>query len=65
MKGKRAIVTGGTAGIGLAIAGVLQEEGVEVTIPGRARKKLDEALATLSGKATGMRHLQRHLPHVE
>jgi short-subunit dehydrogenase len=48
MKGKRAIVTGGTAGIGLAIAGVLQEEGVEVTIPGRARKKLDEALATLS-----------------
>ena len=54
MKGKRAIVTGGTAGIGLAIARVLQEEGVEVTIPGRARKKLDEALATLSGKARGI-----------
>jgi NAD(P)-dependent dehydrogenase (short-subunit alcohol dehydrogenase family) len=54
LKGKRAIVTGGTAGIGLAIARVLQEEGVEVTIPGRARKKLDEALATLSGKARGI-----------
>jgi NAD(P)-dependent dehydrogenase (short-subunit alcohol dehydrogenase family) len=54
MQGKRAIVTGGTAGIGLAIARVLQEEGVEVTISGRARKKLDEALATLSDKARGI-----------
>ncbi len=34
LKGKTAIVTGGTAGIGLAIARLLAEEGVEVTIPG-------------------------------
>ena len=54
LTGKKAIVTGGTAGIGLAIARVLEEEGVEVTIPGRTRKKLDEALATLSGKAQGI-----------
>jgi NAD(P)-dependent dehydrogenase (short-subunit alcohol dehydrogenase family) len=31
LKGKTAIVTGGSAGIGLAIARLLVEEGVEVT----------------------------------
>jgi NAD(P)-dependent dehydrogenase (short-subunit alcohol dehydrogenase family) len=40
LKGQKAIVTGGTAGIGLAIARALSEEGVEVTIPGRNSKKL-------------------------
>jgi short-subunit dehydrogenase involved in D-alanine esterification of teichoic acids len=49
LKGKAAIVTGGTAGIGLAIARALSEEGVEVTIPGRTRKKLQEALSSLPG----------------
>jgi NAD(P)-dependent dehydrogenase (short-subunit alcohol dehydrogenase family) len=43
LKGKKAIVTGGTARIGLAIARVLTEEGSEVTIPGRNSKKLSEA----------------------
>jgi NAD(P)-dependent dehydrogenase (short-subunit alcohol dehydrogenase family) len=40
LKGKSAIVTGGSAGIGLAIARTLAAEGVEVTIPGRNRKKI-------------------------
>lgn len=40
LSGKKAIVTGGTAGIGLAVARFLAEEGVEVTIPGRKGKKL-------------------------
>jgi NAD(P)-dependent dehydrogenase (short-subunit alcohol dehydrogenase family) len=30
LKGKKAIVTGGSAGIGLAVARLLAEEGVEV-----------------------------------
>lgn len=47
LTGKRAIVTGGSAGIGLAIAEFLIAEGVVVTIPGRNRKKLDETSASL------------------
>jgi NAD(P)-dependent dehydrogenase (short-subunit alcohol dehydrogenase family) len=49
LKGKKAIVTGGSAGIGLAIARLLAEEGVEVTVPGRNAKKLDAAIASLPG----------------
>jgi NAD(P)-dependent dehydrogenase (short-subunit alcohol dehydrogenase family) len=44
LKGKSAIVTGGTAGIGLAIALELAREGVEVIVPGRSAEKLDAAL---------------------
>src|SRR5579859_3574565 len=54
LKGKKAIVTGGTAGIGLAIARVLIEEGAEVTIPGRSSKKISEAIASLPGNARGI-----------
>jgi NAD(P)-dependent dehydrogenase (short-subunit alcohol dehydrogenase family) len=54
LKGKKAIVTGGTAGIGLAIARVLIEEGAEVTIPGRNSKKLNEAISSLPGSARGI-----------
>ncbi|WP_263359941.1 SDR family NAD(P)-dependent oxidoreductase [Acidicapsa ligni] len=52
--GKRAIVTGGTAGIGLAIAKALSEEGVEVVIPGRDSTKLKQALGTLAVKGRGI-----------
>ena len=48
LKGKTAIVTGSTAGIGYAIAKRLAEEGVEVVITGRNQAKLDEAAAELS-----------------
>jgi NAD(P)-dependent dehydrogenase (short-subunit alcohol dehydrogenase family) len=44
LKGKRAIVTGGTAGIGLAVVRALAAEGVTVTVPGRSKEKLDKAL---------------------
>lgn len=45
LKGKTAIVTGGSAGIGLAITKALAAEGVIVTVPGRNKEKLAEALA--------------------
>lgn len=44
LKGKTAIVTGGSAGIGLAIAKALAAEGVTVTVPGRSKEKLDKAV---------------------
>jgi NAD(P)-dependent dehydrogenase (short-subunit alcohol dehydrogenase family) len=54
LRGKTAIVTGDSAGIGLAIARLLAEEGVEVTIPGRNGKKLKEAIASLPGAVHGV-----------
>nr|UZH23224.1 hypothetical protein [myxobacterium MSr12020] len=54
LQGKRAIVTGGSAGIGLAVARMLAAEGVEVTVPGRSLKKVIEASATIRGKVTAI-----------
>jgi NAD(P)-dependent dehydrogenase (short-subunit alcohol dehydrogenase family) len=48
LKGKTAIVTGGSAGIGLAIVQALAAEGVTVSVPGRSKEKLDKALSELS-----------------
>src|SRR4051812_22858321 len=44
---KRALVTGSTAGIGLATARALAREGAHVTLNGRTRARVDEALARL------------------
>jgi NAD(P)-dependent dehydrogenase (short-subunit alcohol dehydrogenase family) len=49
LDGKTAIVTGGTAGIGLAIVKALAAEGVHVTVPGRSREKLESTLAGIQG----------------
>jgi NAD(P)-dependent dehydrogenase (short-subunit alcohol dehydrogenase family) len=54
LKGKKAIVTGGSAGIGLAVARLLSDEGVEVTIPGRSRDKLDQAIGSLNRAVRGV-----------
>src|SRR5688572_18972212 len=47
LAGKRAIVTGSTAGIGFATAEVLAREGAHVIVNGRTAKRIDEALAKL------------------
>jgi NAD(P)-dependent dehydrogenase (short-subunit alcohol dehydrogenase family) len=54
LEGKRALVTGSTAGIGFAIAEVLANEGATVIVNGRTRKRVDEALAKLKGQVDGL-----------
>jgi NAD(P)-dependent dehydrogenase (short-subunit alcohol dehydrogenase family) len=47
LAGKTALVTGSTAGIGLAIASSLAAEGSHVTINGRTRSRVEQAIAQI------------------
>lgn len=47
LSGKRALVTGASRGIGLALARALRREGAHVAICARGEKAVDQALATL------------------
>jgi NAD(P)-dependent dehydrogenase (short-subunit alcohol dehydrogenase family) len=51
LEGKRALVTGSTAGIGFAIAEVLAKEGASVIVNGRTEKRVNEALEKLRASA--------------
>jgi NAD(P)-dependent dehydrogenase (short-subunit alcohol dehydrogenase family) len=51
--GKKALITGGNSGIGLATARVFVAQGAEVAITGRDQWTLDEAVAELGSKARG------------
>jgi len=53
LKGKAALVTGSTAGIGLAIATALAKEGAAVIVNGRTQERVDHAVA-VSGAAHGI-----------
>src|SRR5690348_15479857 len=53
LEGKSALVTGSTAGIGLAIATVLAKEGVSVIVNGRTLKRVEKAIA-ISGAKDGI-----------
>jgi len=55
LAGKKALITGGNSGIGLATARLFVSEGAEVAITGRDQKTLDEAVAELGSKAHGYR----------
>ncbi|WP_205514043.1 SDR family oxidoreductase [Longitalea arenae] len=55
-KGKKAVVTGGTHGMGLAIVKALLMEGAHVLLTGRNEKKIDEARQQL---ATDAAHVLR------
>ncbi len=45
LKGKLAVVSGSTAGIGLAIAATLYAEGERVVVNGRTQAAVDKAVA--------------------
>ena len=50
LAGKRALITGGSRGIGLAIAERFVDEGAEVVIVSRKQEQLDEVAARLSAR---------------
>ncbi len=52
LSGRRALVTGSSQGIGLALAGGLVAAGASVVLNGRDRAKLDDAAAGLPGSRT-------------
>ncbi|WP_242526553.1 SDR family NAD(P)-dependent oxidoreductase [Novosphingobium sp. KA1] len=56
LAGRKAIITGGTTGIGRAIAVLLASEGAEVFICGRSSEHLADALARIGevGKGNGI-----------
>lgn len=74
---KRAVVTGSTAGIGLAIASLLAREGASVIINGRTQERVDEAAGSIGGgakvrgvaadlaTAAGVKEFVRQVPEVD
>lgn len=79
LEGKRALVTGSTAGIGLAVASGLAKEGASVVINGRSPQRVEAAvqrLQTLTSQkvsgvaadlatAKGVEELLQHVPDVD
>lgn len=55
LKGRRALITGGTSGIGFAIAAAFIRAGAEVTITGRDESRLDAAVSKLGGNAHALK----------
>jgi NAD(P)-dependent dehydrogenase (short-subunit alcohol dehydrogenase family) len=55
LKGKIALITGGTSGIGLATAQRFAAEEAHVFVTGRRQDVLDAAVATIGDRATGIR----------
>src|SRR4051812_7289662 len=79
-RGKRALVTGSTAGIGFAAAAGLHREGASVVVNGRTRKRVEGAVGQIRGTggdgqvsgiaadlstSEGVDRLTRDLPEVD
>ncbi len=56
LNGKVAIVTGGTKGIGRAIAEALVREGIDVCVSARKRSEIDQTIVALAGLEQGTHH---------
>src|SRR5882762_10339405 len=59
LSGKVALVTGGSAGIGLGIAKRFAEEGARVFITGRRQSELDKGITAIGDGATGVQGTPR------
>jgi len=55
LDGKVAVITGGTQGIGFAIAKEFVKNGATVVVTGREQSRLDEAVGQIRLKASGVR----------
>lgn len=58
LKGRCALVTGGTSGIGYAIAEAYLNAGACVVITGRNQERIDEAVNKLTAKFVDAKHLE-------
>src|SRR5437588_5437414 len=74
LHGKRALVTGSTAGIGLAIAEALTKEGASVIVNGRTKERVESAVKKIGadhgvaadlGTETGAREVIARFPQVD
>jgi len=80
LKGKKAVVSGSTAGIGLAIATALAAEGAKVAVNGRTEARVNAALAEIRhrhksadlqgvaadlGTAGGVESFVKQVPHAD
>jgi NAD(P)-dependent dehydrogenase (short-subunit alcohol dehydrogenase family) len=54
LKGKVAVITGGSSGIGLATAKRFVEEGAYIFITGRRQSELDKAVADIGKNVTAV-----------
>src|SRR5262245_22435927 len=54
LKGKTALITGSTAGIGFAIAASLAAEGAKVIVNGRKQDRVDAAVKQIGNGAVGV-----------
>jgi 2-deoxy-D-gluconate 3-dehydrogenase len=61
LDGKAALVTGGSQGLGLAMAGALADAGADVAIVARRKDRLDDAARSLEGRGGKVVPLQADL----
>ncbi len=65
LQGKVAVITGGTEGIGLAIAKLFVKEGAYVFITGRRQRELDEAVKAIGSNVTGIQGDVTKMPDLD
>jgi NAD(P)-dependent dehydrogenase (short-subunit alcohol dehydrogenase family) len=63
--GKRAVITGGTSGFGLATGKLLVDGGARVLVTGRTQATLDAACEALGGNAVAVRSDAASLPDID